>query len=185
MAKWQVALLTVAVVSASGTARAEPQANVGLTVGVAGTGEGEYWSDTRFSLGAHGDVLFLRRRNADWGVGPFAEVLSAMNDLQLGGGGSVLVPVHSDLPIVLSGGGYGRYTDAFGWEPGVSGQVFWGSRSYNFSSWYVMAGGLTVQGRFGLGDSEERSIVVAAHIDGEVLALPFVFAYELVRGSRR
>ena len=169
----------------SGQSRAEPQANVGVTAGIAGTGQqGSWWSDTRFHLGAHGDVLFGRKRNLDFGIGPYAELLTTFNDLQGGGGVSGLLPVHPYLPIVLSGGGYGRYSGEWGWEPGVAAQLFWGSRSYNYTSSYVMAGGLRLEARAGLGSSEERSIIIAAHIDGEVLTLPFLFVYELIRGPR-
>jgi hypothetical protein len=173
------------VLSEAGLSRADPQANVGLTLGVAGTAEDRsWWKDTRLHLGAHGDVLFGRNRNVDFGWGPYVEVLSAFHDIQTGGGVSGLIPVHPVFPFVLSAGGYGRHSSDWGWEPGVSGQLFWGSRSYNYDSAYVMAGGLLLQTRFGLGDSAERSVVIAAHLDGEVLALPFLLLYETLRGSR-
>lgn len=165
-------------------ARAEPQGNVALTAGVAGVSSGDrVWSATRMHLGLHADTLFGRSRNADFGLGPYAEGLTAFNDLQVGGGASALVPVHPYLPLVLSGGAYGRHSGEFGWEPGVAAQVFWGSRSFNYRSWYVMAGGLRLEFRQGLGDSRERSVVVAAHLDGEVLMLPMLLAYEWIRGS--
>jgi hypothetical protein len=158
---------------------------VGLTLGAAGVSKApDIWSSTRLHLGAHGDVLFGRKSNDDFGIGPFAEVLTAFNDLQVGGGASALLPVHSYLPLVLSAGGYGRYARADGWEPGVSGQLFWGSRSYNYHGNYVLAGGLRLEFRQGLGASEERSVILAAHLDGQVLALPFVFLYEWIRGPR-
>jgi hypothetical protein len=166
-------------------ASAEPQANAGLTVGMAGTSQRDgWWSETRVHLGLHGDVLFGRRSNRDFGLGPYVEGLTSFGDVQAGGGVSGLLPVHSYLPLVLSMGGYGRRTDEYGWEPGVDGQLFWGSRSFNYASPYVMAGGLRLEWRLGLGDSRERSIVVAAHVDGEVVMLPVLLAYEWIRGSR-
>jgi hypothetical protein len=181
---WPVAAGLAAVVSSGTNARAEPQANAALTIGVAGTGEQAWWSNTRFSAGARADVLLGRSNNRHFGVGPYAELLTLSRDLQLGGGASVLLPVHADLPIVLSGGPYGRYSANWGWEPGVSGQLFWGSRSYNYHSWYVMAAGLVGHVRYGLGDSHERAVLIALHLDGEVLALPFLLLYEALFGPR-
>jgi hypothetical protein len=181
---WLVGLGVTVVVAQGASARADPQANAGLTIGVAGTGEQPWWSDTRFALGGHADVLFGRTNNRHLGLGPYAELLTLSRDLQFGGGASVLLPVHVDLPIVLSGGGYGRYSTAWGWEPGISGQIFWGSRSYNYHSSYVMAAGLMAQARYGLGESAERSVVLALHIDGEMLSLPFLLLYQALFGPR-
>jgi hypothetical protein len=129
-------------------------------------------------------VLFGRARNRDWGIGPYAEAFTNWGDFQAGGGVSVLAPVHAYLPVVLSAGPYARKAPDLSWEPGVSAELFWGSRSFNFSSSYVMAGGLVLQARQGLGASGERSVVLGAHVDAGVLALPFVLLYEAIRGSR-
>ncbi len=130
----------------AGAARAEPQASVGLTVGVAGEGlDHQIWRDrTAFHLGLHGDVLFGRSSNSDFGFGPYAEILSHdFDEVQFGGGVSGLLPILDTFPLVLSVGAYGRKgSDAFGLEPGVAGELFWGSRSYNFNSRYVLSGGL-------------------------------------------
>ena len=45
-----------------------------------------------------------------------------------------------------------------------------------------MAGGLSLQARVGLGDDHERTFILAAHLDGEVLMLPFLLLYEAVSG---
>jgi len=182
--RWLLAAAPLAALVATTThLHAEPQANIAATFGVAGVGSsGDVWSQTRLHLGGRGDVLFGRSRNLDWGFGPYGEVQTAFNDLSTGGGLSVLAPVHSYLPIVLSGGAYARRNPGDEWKPGLTGQVFWGSRSYNYGSWYVMAGGLTLQARVGLGSDKERAFIVAAHLDGEVLMLPFLFLYEAVSG---
>jgi hypothetical protein len=163
---------------------AEPQVNVGVRAGVAGVGNSAWWSSTRFHVGAHGDVLFGRQCNASFGAGPYAEVLTNWGDLQTGGGASLLLPIHSYLPLVVSAGGYARNAKGLGWEPGATAEIFWGARSYNYTSTYVMAGGLVLQARQGFGDSKERSVVIAVHLDGEVLALPFVLLYEAISGGR-
>jgi hypothetical protein len=158
---------------------AEPQGNVAATAGVTMRDGVE---DVRVHLGARGDVLFGRSSQRDFGAGPFGEVLTAWDDLSVGGGASLLVPVHDYLPLVGSVGGYGRRFDGV-WEPGVTAQVFWGSRSFNYHGWYGMAVGLSAQGRLGLGDQGERAVIVALHMDGQVLALPFLMAYGALGGG--
>jgi hypothetical protein len=58
-----------------------------------------------------------------------------------------------------------------------------GSRSYNFHASYAMAIGVVGGIQAGLGDSRETAIVVAAQIDGLLLAMPFIAAYGWLRGS--
>ena len=68
------------------------------------------------------------------------------------------------------------------WRPGVSGWLFFGSRSFNFHSSYVMAGGLLLGVERDLRDPNQSAVVIAAQIDGLVLALPFVLGYEWLAG---
>ncbi len=160
---------------------------MGVTVGAAGEGlDHQIWRlRTAFHLGLHGDVIFGRKGNGDFGVGPYAEVLThAFDEVQFGGGVSGLLPVLDTFPIILSAGAYGRKgSDRFGLEPGVAGELFWGIRSYNFASRYVLSGGLMTQMRYGLGPSHESSVVLAAQVDVGLLALPVVFLVTAARGS--
>jgi hypothetical protein len=168
------------------SAHAEPQASVGLTLGLAGAGGAhKFWQQTDFHLGLHGDVLFGRSNTRDFGFGPYAELLShAFDDVQFGGGASVLFPLFDPFPLVLSGGAYGRAARAFpAVEPGLAAELFFGSRSYNFDANYVMSGGLIAQLRYGLGASRETSIVIGAQADLALLALPFVFLVNAARGG--
>ncbi|MDC0683776.1 MULTISPECIES: hypothetical protein [Sorangium] len=168
-----------------GTARAEPQASAGVTVGLAGVGlDRQLWDSTVFHVGLRGDVLFGRAANADFGVGPYAEVLThAFDEIQTGAGVSVLAPIHDTFPLVLSTGAYGRWSgDARGVEPGIAAAIFWGGRSYNFHSRYGMSTGLLAQVRFGLGGSKETAVVLAAQLDLALLALPFVYLFEAAKG---
>jgi hypothetical protein len=168
------------------SARAEPQASVGLTIGAAGEGyDRHYWKRTAFHLGLHGDILFGRSSTSDFGIGPYAEIFThAFDEVQFGGGVSGLLPVLDAFPIVLSAGAYGRKgSDQFKVEPGITGQLFWGSRSYNFHSKYVLSGGLLTQFRYGLGPSRETSIVIAAQVDVVLLAMPVMFLITAARGG--
>ncbi|WP_433930960.1 hypothetical protein AB3662_42925 [Sorangium cellulosum] len=173
------------IVLAHGTARAEPQASVGVTLGAAGAGlDGHLWDTTLFHAGMRGDVLFGRAANDEFGVGPYAEVLThAFDEIQLGAGISALAPVLELFPLVVSTGLYGRWSeDAEALEPGVAAAVFWGARSYNFHSSYSASAGLLAQVRIGLGDSKETSVVLAAQLDVALLGLPFVYAINALKG---
>lgn len=179
-----LAALPLAVALFPASAQAEPQGTVGLTLGVAGVGEQhKYWDDTVFHLGLRGDVLFGRSKASDFAIGPYLEAGTyAFDDFQFGGGVSTLFPIHPALPLVASLGAYGRVTDEYGLEPGLTGQLFWGTRSYNYHSNYIMTAGLTTQFRYGLGDSHETAILIGAQVDLVALSLPFIFLYEAIAG---
>jgi len=169
----------------SAVAMAEPQGTVGLTVGVAGRGvEHRFWEGTAFHLGMRGDVLFGRTNSTSFGAGPYFEAFThSFDEFQFGGGVSTLFPLTQALPMVLSVGGYGRYAPVMGLEPGVSAALFFGSRSYNFHASYVMAAGLLMQFRYGLGASGETSIVIGAQLDLVALTLPFQLLYNALKGG--
>jgi hypothetical protein len=182
---WPGLGLGLALLAASPPARAEPQASVGLTIGAAGEGfDRHLWQRTAFHLGLHGDVLFGRSSTSDFGVGPYAEIFThAFDEIQFGGGVSGLFPVLDTFPLILSAGAYGRKgSDKYGLEPGVAGEIFWGARSFNFNSRYVISGGLLTEARIGLGASRETTIVIAAQIDLLLFALPWMFLITAARG---
>lgn len=183
MKRSALSALTATLLFAAGS-RADPQWNASAVTGVSGVGAGsEYWQDTRWYNGARADVLFGRTRYSDLSLGPFASVTTAgFDDLRLGAGGTLLLPITSYFPLGLSLGGYAR-RDAE-WQPGISGWLFLGSRSYNFHSSYVMAGGILLGLERDLRDPSTNAIVIGAQIDGLLLALPFLFTYEWLRGGR-
>ena len=159
-------------------AAAAPQMSGGLTSGVALT-DLRTASGPRvaYHLGGRFDVLFLRDRAGRMALGPYVDVATAAFDtFEAGGGLEWLVPA-GDTALIFSGGGFGR-TSRFGFEPGVAGTVFWGSRSYNYHSAYSLGLGLFLQGRYGLGDGRQADAILGAQIDLQYLALPFLFAYE-------
>jgi len=179
-------LLCVALALTGSPARADPQATVGLTAGVAGTGTGQHlWSATAFHLGVHGDVMLGRKNSGDLGVGPYLEVLTnGFREVQFGGGVSGLFPITHIVPLVVSLGAYGRKgSEPFPLEPGLTAQLFVGSRSYNFHADYVMTVGLVAQMRYGLGASRETSIILGAQMDLAILSVPFVLLINAIRGG--
>ena len=132
-------------------------------------------------MGASGDLLFGRHGEGTWGVGPTLGVGTyAFHDFSAQAGASVLVPVHEYLPIVLSAGGYERRVGG-AWQPGAFGTLFWGTRSFNYQSSYALAAGLQAEARVGMGDDHERTIILSAHLDGEVLILPVLLIVNAFR----
>ena len=161
-------------------AGARPQITSGVTTGFALTDiRADYGPRPAYQLGARLDVLFLREAPRDMALGPYVDMTTAAFDTFEGGGGIAWLVPTGPTAFVFSGGAFAR-TSRFGWEPGVSGTIFWGSRSYNFHSAYAVGVGLFAQGRYGLGDGKQGDAILGVQLDLEYLALPFVFAYEAI-----
>ena len=162
-----------------GSARADPQASVGLTAGAALQDVGPSGMGASLHLGARGDVLFLRRHNGEMALGPYVDGATAgFHDVDLGGGLEWLLPLTSDVPLVLSAGGLARDGDGRQWAPGVEGTLFVGSRSFNFHSWYGLAAGAFVQTRWIPASPSTVDVVVGVQLDLELLALPVLFVWD-------
>lgn len=161
---------------------ARPNATVGLTTGLALADLRTSGPGGVFHLGLRPSLMLGRRRDDAMGAGPYLEVLTvAFDTLELGGGIDWLIPALRDFPLVLSGGGFARTARGIpGWEPGVSATAFLGGRSHNFHSWYGLAGGLFVQGRYGLGEAKQADLLIGAQVDLAVLALPFLYLWNVV-----
>lgn len=173
----------LALILAPRLAAADPQTAHGLAIGGAAVGaNGEFWDHGEFYLGVHSDVLFLREEPWDFGLGPYLDVgVLAFDELQVHGGASALLPVDDKLPLVVSAGGLMRVGDGVV-EPGVTGAIFWGSRSYNYHSPYNMAVGLELGVRQSLGDSKETAVLVAARLDLALMAMPVILLINAARG---
>ena len=165
------------------TARADPQASLGVTVGgVIEDAVGPTAPRGAFHLGARASVLFLRDRGRDMALGPYLDVATAgFGSADLGGGVEWLLPVRDDLPIVVSAGTFAREGGGRSWAPGAEGTVFFGSRSYNFHSWYGLAAGVFAQSRWIPSSPASVDVVLGVQIDAAIIALPFMFLYEAVR----
>ncbi len=174
-----LALAWVATVAlGAAPAEARPQITSGVTTGAAFTDvRADYGPRLAYQLGGHLDVLFLRESPRDMALGPYLEVTTAAFDTFEGGGGLAWLVPTGPTAFVFSGGGFAR-ASRFGWEPGVAGTLFWGSRSYNFHSAYAVGVGFFAQGRYGLGDGKQGDAILGVQLDLEYVALPFVLAYE-------
>jgi hypothetical protein len=154
---------------------AAPQYNAGLLAGAAARGVGSsLWADTVFYGGIRGDVMLGRTAPGDFGAGPYVAVTTAaFDDARLAGGGSLHLPMDDTFPLVLSAGAFARAFDG-AVKPGMQTQLFFGTRSYNYHADYVIAAGLVAGVDYSLSDGNESVFVLAAQIDGLLLALPFI-----------
>ena len=176
------ALALLAVCCTSSSAAADPQWHLALSPGgclVRGPG-----SDYDFSWcgSASGHVLFLRQRDSDFGLGPYARVLGILGDSGSASGGlSTLVPLSPTYPFIVSVGAVAS-TRGEGTHAGADLWLFWGPTSYNFHSSYSMASGLL----FGLqktwGSEPTTTFAFTAQLDLVLAAIPFIALFELVRG---
>lgn len=167
-------------------AAAHPQLTSGISIGPAAKGDrSQLWSATDLSLGVRAHLLLGREKVGDFAVGPYVEALttSGFSDVQTGAGATVLVPIHADLPLLVSAGGYLSHRNPWGWEPGIAGELFWGSQGYNYHSLYAMGAGIFVGGRYALGDSRDVTILAGLRIDLELVALPFLLLWGAVKGG--
>ena len=177
------AALVAAMLGQARTASADPQWNVSIISGAAGEGtHDDLWQRTRWFNALHGDVILGRDQESAMGVGPYLELgTSGFDDLRLGGGGSAVLPITDHIPLVLSGGAYGR-DDGSGFEPGLAGAIYFGARSYNFHGSYGVTAGLNLGLTYGLGDSHEATVILAAQFDSSAIWLPMVILYNWIRG---
>jgi hypothetical protein len=164
-------------------AAADPQASVGATAGLALEDlVGPRPLLPAFHLGARGDLLLFRSSPRQMAIGPYVELATeAFESVDVGGGLSWLVPAFEDLPLVLSAGGITRSGQGRSWAAGVAGDLFAGSRSYNFHSAYGMALGFFAQTLYIPEPPATLDMIFGVRIDGEILALPILF---VVNGFR-
>lgn len=153
-------------------ARAAPQWNTGLVASGCLLGEhDETFERIAFCGQARGDMLFLRERVGDFGLGPYLAVgTAAFDDLRMSLGATALLPVLDDFPVVLSLGMLGRQHG----DLGLSTSAFWGLRSYNFHAGYNLAFGFSLSAERTFGAEASSALSLGFQADGFVLALPFL-----------
>lgn len=158
------------------TAAATPQWSGQLEMGAIGEGNADgLWRKTRFDLGVQVESIYLRDNPSDFGFGPYVQARTDWFDSgEYGGGAVLLVPVGYTFPIWIGGGAFGRRA-AGEWAPGANGFVAWGARDFNYESSYAMAFGLVLDVRRHFGDLPGTDVVLAARIDLEVLAIPWIY----------
>jgi hypothetical protein len=164
--------------STLGSAWARPMWNAGLESGVCGTGSALGFQQVGWCNAGHADLLWLRERSSDFGLGPSLRLGTArFDDLRLDAGLSLLVPIFESFPLVLEAGPHLRN---FG-QPGVFGAAFFGLRSFNYYGHYEMAAGLSVSAERSFSAGTPSAIWITARIDGSWLALPAIFLYNALK----
>jgi len=129
-----------------------------------------------------GHALFLRSRDRDFGVGPYARVLTVLGSGVSGSVGlSALVPASPTFPFILSAGLAGD-TSGGEFSPGADFSLFWGPSSYNFHSSYSMASGLLVGLQRTWGSAQATTLSLGAQLDLALVAIPFIALFEVLRG---
>jgi len=159
-------------------ALAKPQVNAGWETGVCGSGSSIGFERVGWCNALHADVLFLRERGTDYGLGPSLRLGTArFDDLRLDAGLSLLIPTFESFPLVLEAGPHLRNFD----EPGVFGSVFFGFRSLNHYGRYESASGLSLLAERSFTAGTPSALWITARVDAGWLALPFIFAYNALR----
>jgi hypothetical protein len=165
-------------------ALAEPRFNSGIVAGVAGTGRESAWQETKFYGALRGDLLFGRSSDRDVGIGPSVEVsTAAFSDVRGTLGALVLLPVTDVFSIGLTPGGYVRSSPQ-GATWGLAARSFLGIRSYNYTGSYDLAAGLVLGFDKDLGGAHDHALIIAAQVDGFLLALPALLLVEWLSGGR-
>lgn len=174
---WAAALVAGLGLTA-GSASAEPQVHAAVT---AGGGARDLRDEARgvLHLGLWSDVLFFRRKQSDVGFGPHVQLATAsFQSFESGLGASLLLPTGGPV-LILSAAPHLRVARGVV-DAGATGTVFFGSRSYNFSSVYGFQAGLFVEGRQGF-TSRQTELYGGVHLDTAILALPVVLLVQAMR----
>jgi hypothetical protein len=159
-------------------AQAKPEWNVGVETSACAMGRALSVGRLDWCNALHADVLFLRRRSADVGLGPSLRVGTfGFEDLRLDPGLSLLLPLWDELPVVLEAGPHLRGFS----EVGAFGSAFFGLRTFNHYGHYSMAAGLVFTAEQSFTAEGTSAWWLGARIDGSWLALPFILAYQALR----
>lgn len=170
-------LVAVAWLATAGRAGAAPQWNAGIETGVCGTGSASF-GELGWCHALRADVLFLRDRGDDFGMGPALRLGSvSFDDLRLDAGLSVLVPLFESFPLVLEAGPH--LLDFT--QPGAYASAFFGLRSFNHYGSYAMSAGLALTAERAFTTGTPSALWLTARLDASWVAMPFVFLYNATR----
>lgn len=175
------ALAAAASLAAPGVARADPQFNLALSFGAGARVAPSQAREALVGLALRADALFGARTPFAPRVGPYLTAgTHDFDDLTVGVGASVQLPVSPTYPLVLSAGAFVDALAVNPVRPGVLARLWWGTRSYNYHSRYVMVLGGWIEARH-TPALDATDLVVG--IDGDLgfLTLPVVLLYEALR----
>lgn len=174
------ALAALAVLLFAAPAAARVQNSAQAQVGVVNFA-GEDERHTKLDLGLKFESMWFRESSQDFGIGPYAEARTAWFDhADYGGGLVMLLPIEQTFPLWFGGGAFARRGGGT-WAPGFDGFIAWGGRSFNHHSSYAMVFGLMLDARVHYGDEKGTDLILAATIDLEGLAIPFLYGVSAIR----
>jgi len=152
---------------------------VAVRSALCGTGDADgAWQKTRWCNGVTGDLLLLRERSRDFGVGPYLELSTAgFWDVRWGGGGTLLIPATESFPLLVSLGVNEHALRA----PALELSLFFGVRSYNFDGVYNYALGLYASGSRDLGADHASLVSAGIELDGFFFAAPVLLGLGALR----
>ncbi len=158
----------------------------GIINGVCGIGRsGDLWEATRWCGAVRGDLLFGRERDGEAALGVSSSLATAsFEEATWTVGAAGLAPFTKRWVGELSVGPMARWRDGAA-GAGVSTWAFVGSRRRNPWGRYSMAWSFAVGYEASFGAVEASVLTVGIRLDGVVLALPALLAWEGLRGRPR
>jgi hypothetical protein len=151
-----------------------PDWDVGLVAGVCGVGQTAVWQGTEFCGAVLGDVLWLRKRRENFGLGVFAAASTAgFYDFRPSAGVSMHFPLG---PVLSVGARAGPLVHVMGDAalPGFTLQAELGVRAHNHSGHYSLTHALVLgwDQSFGAGSRAGSALVIALRVDAFWLVAP-------------
>jgi hypothetical protein len=117
----------------------QPSWDTGLLLGMCGVGNEQVWQVTKFCLGGVVDLMFLRERENETGIGGYFGVSSAgFRDVRFSGGITSVLSLVDWFSLSLRGGGL-SVLQSEGVQAGWEGYVGFGHRSISLSSHYALS----------------------------------------------
>jgi hypothetical protein len=168
------ALVALSLVALPATSHAYTQWAAALTLGGGARLTPSQQREALVSVGLRADALFGPRDATSLRAGPFVAGWSDdFDSLVAAAGASLLLPIATDTPLVVSMGATYSVTARERLPVGVMGRVWWGSRSMNLHASYGMSSGLWLEARYAP-DGGALDVVVGLDGDLAFISLPAV-----------
>lgn len=117
----------------------QPSWDTGLLLSACGQGDDRVWETTKFCVGALGDVVFLRKKEDEMGLGGYAQVATAgFRDVRGSLGLAGVFSLVDWFALTARGGGLLAVGER-GAQPGLEGYLEFGHRSVSLKSRYALS----------------------------------------------
>jgi hypothetical protein len=172
--------------------RAEVEVTSNISIGGGGVlyddpdAQGSSYDGSRgvVRMGLSSSVVFLRRRNTDFGLGLYGELYtSSFRDVQPGAGLAFVLPIHHGAPIVLFAGAHYDYDGEH--AAGFGGRIWWGAHNHNHHHPYNSTIGIFLEVRGNVWGNQDVVIAAGFDLDLHVALTPWIWAARWARGPDR